>query len=113
MSLTQQVSAASIVHVSSSQIIPFPTKRKTAHTIPFQPYSDHHYLTCVIDYLKQARTGQRLSLQQVARLAGISKSVIARAERDGVVPTTANFKAWSAALGLSWERVWTASLPEV
>jgi hypothetical protein len=47
----------------------------------------------------------------VAKRAGIRQFVIARAEELGITPPVSQFKAWSKALGLSWNRVWADSLP--
>jgi ribosome-binding protein aMBF1 (putative translation factor) len=74
-------------------------------------FTDSVYLSRVVAHLKQARQLQGLDVQYVAKRAGIRQFVIARAEELGITPPVSQFKAWSKALGLSWNRVWADSLP--
>ena len=75
-------------------------------------FADANYLSRVIAHLKSARLGRGLSLGELARRAGLRNGIIIRAERDGVVPRTLEFKAWALALEISWEDVWSASFPQ-
>lgn len=111
MSFSQQARTS---HVSLSQIIQFPTKRKSMEACPqeLNSFADNHYLNCVIRFLAQARADKHLNHHEVAKRATIRRSVIIRAERDGVIPRTAEFKAWASALGYTWENLWTLNLPK-
>ncbi|MEO7098377.1 MAG: hypothetical protein ABI162_03370 [Luteolibacter sp.] len=77
---------------------------------PSQAFSDSTYLLNIIAFLKRERNNQALSLDAVTRKARMKKGVIDRAERCGIIPTTRDFKAWCAALGLTWEDVWGETL---
>lgn len=97
-----------------------PTLREMPSPIVSQPalppllsrgISDSEYLLVVIHHLARTRTALGLSLRDVARLAKVKKSVIDLAEQDCRIPTCREFKAWSAALGLSWEELWSACCP--
>jgi len=88
---------------------PAQTRFRESRVLPLR--SDHGYILRVISYLKWARKQQGLSLKEVTRRAGIRKGLINRAEREGFIPRTSEFKAWARALDLSWERVWTQALP--
>jgi DNA-binding XRE family transcriptional regulator len=70
-------------------------------------FSDAAYLLEVIGHLTRVRIHLDLTMGQVARRAGLSESAIDRAENDGCIPCSREFKAWSAALGQSWEKVWS------
>ncbi len=74
-------------------------------------FTDNIYLLRVVAHLKCVRESKGLGIHRVARRAGIKTSAIIQAEQSGIIPRVHQFKAWSAALGLSWERVWTDSLP--
>jgi hypothetical protein len=76
-------------------------------------YTDGLYLCSVVAYLKRARVRQGLEIHHVARKAGVSRSVIARAEQRERTPCVQQFKAWAEALGFSWSGVWSDSLPKV
>jgi ribosome-binding protein aMBF1 (putative translation factor) len=75
-------------------------------------FEDTAYLHQVILFLKQTRQRQGLSLAKLTKKAGLKRGVIERAERNSRFPTTREFKDWSKALGLVWENVWTAALPQ-
>jgi len=72
--------------------------------------SDSAYLTKMIDFLKLQRKTRGLSCAELNQKARLSKGLIERAESKKLVPTTREFKGWSAALGFKWEDVWTLAL---
>ncbi len=76
------------------------------------PFADSHYLLRVIGHLKRKRIEQGLSLHALALRARIKRSVIVHAEQRGNVLNSRDFKAWAAALGLSWDQVWSDCFPE-
>lgn len=78
---------------------------------PTLRFTDSLYLSRVAGFLRAERKRQKLSISQVARLAGVKRSLIDRAEQDGYIPCCRDFKAWSLALGIDWEELWTASCP--
>lgn len=63
-----------------------------------------------MDHLKQVRKQKHMSIRQLSRQARLDYHVVYRAERAGVIPTCQDFKAWVAALGLSWDRIWSECL---
>ncbi|HEX7262068.1 MAG TPA: helix-turn-helix domain-containing protein [Luteolibacter sp.] len=65
----------------------------------------------VIDHLKRARVEKRLSLEEVARRAQVKRHVISMAEQQGNSLNSRDFKAWTSALGLSWNQVWSDCFP--
>lgn len=81
-------------------------------SIALHPFADRCYLQQVINHLAAVRREKRLGLRELARRAGLKMTTVSRAEREGMVPATRDFRAWAQALGLSWEQVWTFSLPE-
>jgi DNA-binding XRE family transcriptional regulator len=74
-------------------------------------FSDAAYLLEVIGHLTLVRIHLDLTQGQVARRAGLSERAIDRAENDGYIPCCNELKAWSAALGLPWEKVWSDCVP--
>ena len=76
-----------------------------------QPFADSHYLLHVIGHLHHARMEKGLSLTEVARKAGVRRSLIDRAEQDCLIPSCRDLKAWTAALGLTWEQIWSDCFP--
>jgi hypothetical protein len=76
-------------------------------------FEDSAYLDQVIHHLKRTRLQQGVSLAKLTKKAGLKRGIIERAERNGNFPSTRHFKAWSKALGLVWEDVWTAALPKL
>lgn len=109
------VHAVALGSRSHAQMPNTPSQTRFRESRSFPPklssYADQGYLLRVISYLKRARKSQGLTLKEVTRRAGIRKGLISRAEREGFVPKTSEFKAWATALGLSWERVWSHTLP--
>ncbi|MEO5713471.1 MAG: helix-turn-helix transcriptional regulator [Luteolibacter sp.] len=108
----QQVPFARTVPPKKARIVPlFPRgglhERPHGQTRPAQEFADSLYLRNLISHLMQARTQQGLDLRVLARKAGIRAAVIQQAEREAVIPCSNDFKAWVAALGLSWENVWS------
>ncbi|RYD48540.1 MAG: XRE family transcriptional regulator [Verrucomicrobiaceae bacterium] len=75
------------------------------------PFADMNYFQSVIDCLTTTRKEQQLEVRDVARRAKVKEATIRRAERDGAIPRSDEFRAWSMALGMTWEQVWTISLP--
>jgi hypothetical protein len=75
-------------------------------------FEDTAYLSHVILHLKQVRQQQGLSLAKLTKKSRLKRGIIERAERNSRFPSTREFKAWSKALGLVWEDVWTAALPK-
>ncbi|RYG93452.1 MAG: XRE family transcriptional regulator [Alphaproteobacteria bacterium] len=76
-----------------------------------QPFADRCYLQQVINHLASTRRQKRLGLREVARRSGLKLKTLSRAEKEGIVPASREFRAWAEALGFSWEQVWTFSLP--
>lgn len=75
------------------------------------PFADANYFQRVIGLLHSARRRKGVSLQQLAALSGLRKNVIIRAEKEGIVPTCGEFKAWTQALGISWDQLWSMGFP--
>lgn len=75
------------------------------------PFADSQYLLQVIGHLKQMRIRQGLSLRDVAVRSRIKRDVINQAEQNGSILKSREFRAWSAALGTSWEQVWSDCFP--
>lgn len=75
------------------------------------PFTDSRYLRQVIDHLKRARLAQGVSLQALTLRAGIKPWVIDQAEQFRSIPNSRDFKAWSSALGFSWDQVWSDCFP--
>ncbi|RYD29936.1 MAG: XRE family transcriptional regulator [Verrucomicrobiaceae bacterium] len=75
------------------------------------PFADVNYLQSVVGCLTMARQEKQIGVSEVARKARVKEATIHRAERGESIPCTHEFRAWSLALGLSWEQVWTLSLP--
>ena len=71
---------------------------------------DFRYILRVIDYLRHVRERKGLLLREVAALAELDRDFLLSAENHGLIPNSSEFKAWCAALDLSWEQVWTRSL---
>lgn len=92
------------------RIVPFPAAEER-HVCGPLGFSDPLYLDHVILYLKQLRVKKGLSRSVTAQLGNLDPRVIERAEQEGVTPSVKTFKAWAAALGLSWEDLWSQSLP--
>jgi limonene-1,2-epoxide hydrolase len=116
MSFYQHVRSVSFSQIHPSKILPFPARCMAVTSADFdsgdrRTYADSFYIQRVISYLKSVRKARKLSQQELARRSGLRVSVIRRAEREGRVPKTREFKAWAKALGLSWEQVWSACLP--
>jgi transcriptional regulator with XRE-family HTH domain len=76
-------------------------------------FCDSNYLMHVIDYLTRTRIEHGMSRQELALRARIHPSVIDQVEQHRRIPNTQDFKAWSAALGLSWNQVWSDCLPKI
>ncbi len=76
-----------------------------------RPLTDLHYVLRVIRHLARTRIERGLSLAEVARRAGLKRSLIDHAEQDCQIPNCHDLKAWSAALGFDWEQVWSECLP--
>jgi ribosome-binding protein aMBF1 (putative translation factor) len=111
------VRAVALGSKSPAQISPAPTQAhfRESRSITARissSYADHGYILRVIAYLKRERINQGLSLKTLTTRAGIRKGLINRAEREGFIPKTSEFKAWATALGLSWERVWSLTFPK-
>lgn len=101
--------------VSPSRFLPTPFSCPIPALLPDlppspSPFADCLFLEEVIALLKRTRIQQNLGVESVARLARIRPRAIHQAEQDGVVPDSRQFKAWTAALGLCWERVWNDCL---
>ncbi|RYD21567.1 MAG: XRE family transcriptional regulator [Verrucomicrobiaceae bacterium] len=80
--------------------------------LPVTPtFADTHYLHNVIGCLTEARREKQIGVREVARRARLKEATISKAEQGAVIPRSHEFRAWSRALGLSWEQVWTLSLP--
>lgn len=100
---------------STVRVVPFtPRGRLPDHhhesNRPIPKFTDSTYLNCVISHLKWVRGDRGVTLQTVARKARVKIGVIRRAEKEGVVPASHDFKAWAAALGFSWEQIWSDAL---
>jgi hypothetical protein len=74
-------------------------------------FADSRYLHRVIGHLKHERIRQGLSVREVARRSRIRKGAIDEAEKNGEVLNSRDFKAWSNALGIPWDQVWSDCLP--
>lgn len=105
------VRAVALGSKSHAQIPTTPSQTRFRESRSSTPRSDLGYILRVISYLKRVRKNQGLSLKEVTRRAGVRKGLINRAEREGFIPRTSEFRAWAEALGLSWERVWSQALP--
>lgn len=110
------VRAVALGSKSHAQNSPTPSHSRFREGRSFAPrpsssYADHGYILRVISHLKRERLKQGLSLKEVTLRSGIRKGLINRAERVGFIPKTSEFKAWAAALDLSWEQVWSQTLP--
>lgn len=88
-----------------------PVHQAQPGTSPFHPFADASYFHRVIGLLHSARKTKGISLQDLAVLSGLRESVITRAERDGTVPACSEFKAWTEALGISWDQLWSLGFP--
>ena len=97
--------------VSIARVVPVPSPPRPPG--PSLPFADCHYLLQVIGHLKQQRIEQGVSLHALALRARIKRSEIVHAEQRGNVLNSRDFKAWAAALGLSWDQVWSDCFPEV
>lgn len=75
------------------------------------PFADANYLQNVIGCLVTARQEKQIGVRDLARRARLKETTISQAEKGAVIPCSHEFRAWSLALGLSWEQVWTLSLP--
>lgn len=105
------------VSLGGLKVVPFAprgrlTRNVEARQAP-ETYADSAYLHQVILHLRKARMEKGLSLANVTKRARLKRGVVERAERNGTFPTTREFKAWTAALGLQWDDVWTAALPKI
>lgn len=76
-----------------------------------QGRTDVEYLLTIIRFLSRMRAAQGVSLQEVARRAKVKRNVIHAAEQDFRIPKCEEFKAWAAALGYTWEQIWTECCP--
>lgn len=93
--------------VSIARVVPVPPPLP-----PRLPFADSLYLSQVIGHLKRTRIEQGLSLHALALRSRLKRSVIDHAEQRGNVLNSREFKAWSAALGLCWNQVWSDCFPE-
>lgn len=99
---------------SIDNIIQFPgiqesgNQEQVENSLPW--YGDRQCLIRVIQYLARRRQRMGVSLASVARKAKVRPSLIEVAEARFVVPNSRQFKAWSEALGVSWDEVWNRSL---
>ncbi|MES2439309.1 MAG: helix-turn-helix transcriptional regulator [Verrucomicrobiota bacterium] len=100
-------------HRPSSLLEAFSESARLARVSPARQraFADAHYLRRVITCLETVRKERGIGLEELTRQAGLRKGVISRAERLGVIPGVLEFKAWSRALGLPWEEVWSMSFP--
>jgi ribosome-binding protein aMBF1 (putative translation factor) len=76
-----------------------------------QGRTDGEYLVTIIRFLARMRAAKGVSLQEVARRAKVKPNVIHDAEQDFTIPKCEEFKAWAAALGYTWEQIWTECCP--
>ncbi len=74
---------------------------------PSSAFSDSTCLRRVVARLVQLRNQQAMSRENIAKMARVKEEVIRRAEESGVTPTSRIFKAWAAALGTSWDELWS------
>lgn len=88
----------SLMQSSSSPVVP-------------RPFTDVNYLQNVIGCLATTRLEKQIGVRELARRARLKETTISKAEKGAVIPCSHEFRAWSLALGLSWEQVWTLSLP--
>lgn len=84
----------------SSDLLPLP------HT-----FRDHDYLRNMVGCLAETRRERRIGIREVARRSRLKEDTISKAEKGAIIPRSHEFRAWADALGLSWEQVWTLSLP--
>lgn len=82
-----------------------PLRKETVR--PGHGYSDTVYLSHLMNYLRRARCQSGMSVEILARRAGLRERVIEEAERNQYIPKTTQLKKWAAALGCSWEEIWT------
>lgn len=75
------------------------------------PFADASYLQNVIGCLATTRLEKQIGVRDLARRARLKETTISKAEMGASIPCSHEFRAWSLALGLSWEQVWTQSLP--
>lgn len=60
-------------------------------------------------FVRDARKTQRLSLEQLAQRAGVSRAMISRIEREEAVPTTTVLAKLAEALGLTFSQLMSRS----
>ncbi len=60
-------------------------------------------------FVRDARKTQRLSLEQLAQKAGVSRAMISRIEREEAVPTTTVLAKLAEALGLTFSQLMSRS----
>lgn len=75
------------------------------------PFADVNYLQNVIGCLATTRVEKQIGVRELARRARLKETTISKAEKGTAIPCSHEFRAWSLALGMSWEQVWTLSLP--
>jgi transcriptional regulator with XRE-family HTH domain len=74
-------------------------------------FADVRYLMHVIAFLSAERTDKKIGLSQLARRSKLNEKMISRAESGNYIPSTREFKAWTRALGFSWEEIWSLCFP--
>ncbi len=75
------------------------------------PFADGCYILRVIAYLRKARKQQGLGIREITQKSGVKKGMISKAEKQGCIPSCREFKAWTQALGVSWEHLWSRNFP--
>jgi hypothetical protein len=102
-----QLTAAAMNATSSTGMLPLSASRPI---VP-HPFADVSYLQNVIGCLATTRLEKQIGVRDLARRARLKETTIRKAEKGATIPCSHEFRAWSLALGLSWEQVWTQSLP--
>jgi len=74
-------------------------------------FSDSHYLRQIIRVLRNERKRRGLDVRQLAARAKLKEGVITKAENNGMVPSSREFRNWAKSLGLQWEQLWTLAFP--
>lgn len=73
-------------------------------------FRDDRYLSAVISHLKDVRLAKSIEIERLSRRAALKRNIIRHAETRNFVPNSSQLKAWSSALGIQWEDLWSNAL---
>lgn len=83
-----------------------PTRQDPDSQPPWPADQDHAFVAAFLLLLRDARLDQGLSIRDVADRAGISHTLISRAERMERIPGIITMRRWVRALELDWHQVY-------